>query len=126
MPPLLLLLGQAAGLVPPNNTWATVPIFWHSANQSGPLNSMALDFIASHPFAIVTLEKSSMLHYPPLNSSGEAKVIQQAKWIKERAPGKAVMFCEWRCELLSAHPPATGCHWQWLTRPHRRCSWLVR
>ena len=53
-----------------------------------------LDFIASQPFAMVTLEKSTMLHYPPLNGSGEAKVIQQAKWIKQRAPDKAVMFCE--------------------------------
>ena len=63
--------------------------------MSGPLSLQALDFIATHPFAMVTLEKSSMLHYPPLsNSSGEARLIQQAKWVKQRAPDKAVMFCE--------------------------------
>jgi hypothetical protein len=84
----------AWGMVPPNNTWETVPIFWHSANKSGPLNPATLDFIAEHPFAMVTLEKNTMLEYPPLNSSGEAKLIQQAKWIKQRAPDKAVMFCK--------------------------------
>lgn len=36
-----------------------------------------------------------MLHYPPLsNISGEQRVIQQAKWIKQRAPDKPIMFCE--------------------------------
>ena len=106
---LLLLhsLGSAVGMVPPNNTWGTVPIFWHSANQSGPLNAQALDFIAEHPFALVTLEKSSMLHYPPLHSSGEAKVIQQAKWIKQRAPDKAIMFCEH--PALNERTPWRGC-----------------
>jgi hypothetical protein len=69
----VLTTAPAAGLVPPNNTWGTVPIFWHSANQSGPLNTRALDFIAGHPFAMVTLEKSSMLHYPPLNSRARGK-----------------------------------------------------
>ena len=59
---------------------ATVPIFWHSANVSGPLNSDALSFIADHPFTFVTLEKSTMLNYSlPNSSGGEAKVIKQAE-----------------------------------------------
>ena len=82
----------AWALIPPNNTWETTPVFFHSANTSGPFSPAALDYIAQHPFAMITLEKSTMLHYPPLNSSGEAKVIQQARWIKQRAPSKAVLF----------------------------------
>jgi len=83
------------GLRPSNSSFSTVPVFWHSANESGPLSPTALSFVAEHSFAILTLEKSSMLHYPPLsNISGEQRVIQQAKWIKQRAPDKPIMFCE--------------------------------
>jgi hypothetical protein len=94
---LLLLLAPSMlhGLRPSNSSFSTVPVFWHSANESGPLSPAALSFVAHHPFAILTLEKSSMLHYPPLsNISGEQRVIQQAKWIKQRAPDKPIMFCE--------------------------------
>lgn len=83
---------SASSLVPSNNTWDTTPVFFHSANKSGPFSASTLDYIAEHPFAMVTLEKSTMLNYPPLNSSGEAKVIQQARWIKQRAPSRAVLF----------------------------------
>jgi hypothetical protein len=69
--------------LPLDNTWETTPIFWHSANVSGPIDSRALDFLTTHKPAMITLEKSTMLNYLPLNSSGEKKVLLQSGWIKQ-------------------------------------------
>lgn len=79
------------GRIPKNNTWETTPIFWHSANASGPLDAHALDFLTTHRPAMITLEKSSMLNYPPLNSSGERKVLRQAGWINDAFAAKGLV-----------------------------------
>ena len=56
---------------------------------------------------LVPLEKSTMLDYSLPNSlGGEAKVIKQAGWIKERAPDKAVLF--YTCSMGWNLAPSEG------------------
>ena len=74
----------------PAFSWDTVPVFWHAANQSGPLSDSALDFIARFPLA--TIEKFQAQQVSPKGTGAEAKIVAAAKQIKERNSTVKVLF----------------------------------
>ena len=100
---LLLLLPLSAARLPMHD-WSTTPVFWHSANQSGWLNDDVLDLLGR--FSVATLEKSTMRELTPVNASGEAKVIAQARAIKARHPTMPVMF--YHCSMGWNLAPSEG------------------
>ena len=59
----LYLLPAGTALLPVFS-WATVPIFWHACNVSGPFNPAAVAFITGSGFASATIEKAQGLHGP--------------------------------------------------------------
>ena len=56
---ILLMAGVAScHAVLPTFSWSKVPVYWHAANFSGPLNDAVVEFVVTSGFASATIEKA--------------------------------------------------------------------
>jgi len=69
-------------------SWNTLPIYWHSANITGPLSDSELNFLTQHSFPLITIEKYQALNYQPNGTSAENKIVNAAKQIKNMLGNK--------------------------------------
>eukprot|EP00041_Stephanoeca_diplocostata_P028511 m.810540 g.810540 ORF g.810540 m.810540 type:complete len:401 (+) comp23388_c0_seq8:283-1485(+) len=78
----------------PQFTWATLPLFFHSQNESGRWNDAALKQIARFP--LVTIEKAHGCGQPSLCVNGsvhvEENVVEACAAIHKISPGTKVLF----------------------------------
>lgn len=86
-----LCLGLAAARsFPEVPSWATLPVFFHSSNESGLWNQDAAERIAS--FTLVTLEKSQGWNNASDTRPEEARVRDAAAQIKRINPNTTIFY----------------------------------
>jgi len=81
---LMLLLTLAVAEALPRWSWDTVQTYIHCANITGEWNGGALHRLAQQPF--VVFEKNHKLFAPPMNTSGEAKIAESCRLVKQLSP----------------------------------------
>ena len=81
---LMLLLTLAVAEALPRWSWDTVQTYIHCANITGEWNAGALHRLAQQPF--VVFEKNHKLFAPPMNTSGEAKIAESCRLVKQLSP----------------------------------------
>ena len=92
-PPLLLLLlaPPPARAALPAFSWATVPVFFHSCNFSGPFSDAAVAFVAGHAsIASVTVEKGQGLDSGD-GRFAEARILDALHAFKAARPALATV-----------------------------------
>jgi hypothetical protein len=113
-PPLPL---AAAQLPPPsprfNHSWATMPVFWFSANVSGPENPQMEALIAKYPVAILAWQMGTQ--QAPVFRHGEDKLHKQAAALATSAPNTEVLIyvqgqlaIDWYESTRAMLPPPCG------------------
>ena len=81
-------LVSTSGAVLPQFSWDTLPVFFHSANTSGPYSADAIHVIAKYP--MVTIEKWQ--GYDMLTVDDEDEMVLAMKAIKQANPKVATYF----------------------------------
>jgi hypothetical protein len=73
---------------PPQFSWATLPVFMHGQNATGPLNETALAFMARFPMVTIGGGQDNR----PASCCNEEKVVVAARAIKAANPNTRVMY----------------------------------
>ena len=83
------LVGSLAAL--PRFSWDTLPLYWYSANTSGPFSAEAAAYAASFPVAVPNGNHERRLSLPT-GAEELAKLLQAAKQLKTHNPNVSVLL----------------------------------
>ena len=81
-------LVSTSGAVLPQFSWDTLPVFFHSANLSGPYSADAIRVLAK--YAMVTIDQAQGFHIP--NVDDEDEMVLAMKAVKLANPKVATIF----------------------------------
>jgi len=77
----------------PYFSWDTLPVYAHmAARTAGGLSNDIVQFVATHPFSLLVLDKSEDLDGVPVGAGGENKLAATARRIKAVNPDMPVIF----------------------------------
>jgi len=77
----------------PYFAWDTLPVYAHMAELSaGGLSDDIVNFVATHPFSLLILDKAENLNGDPVGAGGEDKLAATALRVKAVNPDMPVVF----------------------------------